>query len=94
MTLRSLPLNATRTPLSDGCRPSPASMTPAFTSSSLKSVISVSSRSLGISPRSDCSFALISTMTRISRSSLVDLAFHHVRRANTAEIDTAARKSV
>ena len=65
ITLRSPPENATRTPLELGCSPSPASITPALTSSSLKLPISVSSSWLGITPASLSSVALIRTMTRI-----------------------------
>jgi hypothetical protein len=61
----------------------------------LNVVISVSSFSLGISPRSDCSFALISTMTRISpfllgRGSIS--AFYPERRTSPTEIDTFLKK--
>src|SRR5215813_27503 len=61
----SLPLDIlTRAPLELGWRPSPASITPAFTNSSLYFPISASIFSLGISPASVLSFALIRTMTR------------------------------
>src|SRR6185369_6957818 len=66
-TVRSLPENFTRAPFADGCRPSPASMTPAFTSSSLYRVISVSSVSLGITPASLSLVALTMTMNRMAR---------------------------
>src|SRR5262245_57081021 len=62
------PENRTRLPLLLGCSPSPASMTPAFTSSSLKFPISRSSFSLGITPASEFFVALMSTITRIVHS--------------------------
>src|SRR5262249_13315158 len=43
VTRRCLPANVTRAPFELGCRPSPASMTPAFTNSSLNLPISASS---------------------------------------------------
>src|SRR6478736_5406426 len=43
---RPAPLNTMRLPLELGCRPSPASITPAFTSSSLKFIILPASESL------------------------------------------------
>jgi hypothetical protein len=57
----------TRLPFELAWRPSPASITPAFTRRSLNAIISLTSRSLGIVPASDCSFALINTMTFIAR---------------------------
>src|SRR5262249_33915726 len=58
-------LNCTRTPLELGCSPSPASMTPALTSSSLYRPITVSISSLGSTPASDSEVAFTSTITRI-----------------------------
>src|SRR5919112_1146083 len=82
MTLRSLPENTTREPAELGCKPSPASITPAFTSSSLKAIISLSSCSLGISPASLCTVALTRTMTRMSCFLLVWVALYpYVERA-------------
>src|SRR6267143_837146 len=57
-----------RVPLDDGCSPSPASITPAFTSSSLNFPISVSMRSSGITPASESLFALTITMNFIAVS--------------------------
>ena len=64
-TVRLSPENLTRAPLLLGCRPSPASITPAFTSSSLYFCICSSSSWLGISPASDWSVALTMIMKRI-----------------------------
>ena len=52
-------------PLELGWRPSPASMTPALTSSSLNFPMSVRSFSLGITPASEFLVAFTITMTRI-----------------------------
>src|SRR5437867_6080394 len=66
VTVRLLPENFTRAPLEVGLSPSPASITPAFTSSSLNRPISVNSFSLGIWPASVSLVALIMTMNRIA----------------------------
>ena len=50
VTVRLPPSKRTLAPLALGCRPSPASMTPALTSSSLNRVIAASSSVLGILP--------------------------------------------
>src|SRR5580765_9032071 len=68
MTVRSVPENRTRLPLELGWRPSPASMTPAFTSSSLYFPMSVSNFSVGICPASDSLLAFTITITRIVTS--------------------------
>src|SRR5256714_15432657 len=65
--------NFTRTPLDDGCSPSPASITPAFTSSSLNLVMSVRLFSSGRTPDSESLFAFTTTMNRISVSPLVSV---------------------
>src|ERR1700754_1192117 len=65
MTVFLPPENRTRLPLLLGCRPSPASMMPAFTSSSLNLPMSANSFSLGITPASEFLLALTITMTRI-----------------------------
>ena len=65
MTFGSPAENSTRAPLELGCSPSPASITPALTSCSLKSPIALRSSWLGIAPASDSSVALTRTMTRI-----------------------------
>src|SRR5262249_32843639 len=65
ITVRLLPENLTRTPLELGCNPSPASITLAFTNSSLNLSISVRSCLLGITPASESLLALIKTMNRI-----------------------------
>src|SRR6478736_1991665 len=62
---RPAPLNNMRLPLELGCRPSPASITQAFTSSSLKFIISRRSCSLGILPASESLLALTKTITFI-----------------------------
>jgi hypothetical protein len=54
-----------RAPFDVGCRPSPASMTPAFTISSLNLPIAVSISVLGITPASLFSSAFTITMNRI-----------------------------
>jgi membrane-bound lytic murein transglycosylase B len=59
------PENRTRLPSLLGWSPSPASMMPAFTSSSLNLPMSASSFSLGITPASEFFVALTITMTRI-----------------------------
>ena len=58
--------NRTRAPFELGCSPSPASITPAFTSSSLNLFISVRIFSLGSTPASVSLSALTSTMNRIA----------------------------
>src|SRR5687767_8365051 len=67
-TVRVAPENLTRAPLELGCRPSPARSTPAFTSSSLNFPISVSRRSLGITPASLASLALTIIMNSLDVS--------------------------
>jgi len=59
------PENLTRTPFELAWSPSPASITPAFVSSSLNLPISVSSSSLGITPASEFLLALTITMNVI-----------------------------
>src|SRR5258708_5502031 len=54
-----------RAPFEVGCRPSPASMIPALTSSSLNLPIAVSSSVLGITPASVSLLAFTITMNRI-----------------------------
>src|SRR5438132_4284500 len=71
ITVRLPPENLTRAPLVLGWSPSPASITPAFTSSSLNLPISVSSCSLGITPASESLVALIKIMNRIFVSPIV-----------------------
>src|SRR3954470_8540706 len=68
-TVRLDPENLTRDPLELGCSPSPASMTPALTSSSLYFPISASNCWLGMTPASESALALIITMNRIVGSS-------------------------
>ena len=55
-------------PFTLGCSPSPASMMPLFTSSSLNLPISVRSFSLGITPPSEFFVAFTITMTRMTVS--------------------------
>src|SRR5437879_5457778 len=59
-----------RAPLELGWSPSPASITPAFTSSALNFPIAVSSSALGMMPASESFVALTITMTRIVLSPL------------------------
>ena len=68
MTVLSPPSKRTRAPLEVGCRPSPASMTPALTSSSLYLVIASSSSVLGMTPASDSGLPGTMTMKRIAAS--------------------------
>src|SRR6478609_1241014 len=68
MTVRSLPLKRTFAPLEVGCRPSPASITPDLTSSSLYFVIAPRISVLGISPASDSGLPGTRTMKRIGAS--------------------------
>jgi len=63
-----LPENLTRAPLELGWSPSPASITPAFTNSSLNLPISVNSCAFGMTPASDSFVAFTMTMNRISTS--------------------------
>ncbi|MOA31495.1 hypothetical protein D3C78_1526570 [compost metagenome] len=65
MTRRSWPEKATRAPRALGCRPSPASITPAWTSSSLKAPIAANSSCVGITPASLSFVALTITMNRM-----------------------------
>src|SRR5213075_2863577 len=65
MTVRLVPENLTRAPLELGWSPSPASITPAFTSSSLYFPIAVRSSVLGITPASLSLLALTITMNLI-----------------------------
>ena len=63
-----LPANFTRAPFRLGCRPSPASITPAFTSSSLNLPMSARSFWSGMTPASESSVARTITMKRMSVS--------------------------
>src|SRR5215471_6316521 len=65
MTVRCAPLNRTRLALEVGVSPSPASITPAFTSSSLNFIILPISSALGIVPASEFLSPGTSTITRI-----------------------------
>src|SRR5262249_10459479 len=65
ITVRCFPENRTRAPFELGCSPSPASITPAFTSSSLNFPICVRSSWLGRMPASESLLALTITMNRI-----------------------------
>ena len=65
MTVRLSPENRMRAPFELACSPSPASITPALTISSLNLPIAVSISSDGIAPASDSAVALTITMNRI-----------------------------
>ena len=67
MTVRRGPEKRTRLPSELALRPSPASITPAFTSCSLNAIISEISFSSGGTPASDSFVALTSTMTFMFR---------------------------
>src|SRR5947199_274143 len=71
ITVRLLPENLTRAPLELACSPSPASITPAFSSWMLNFPISVRIFSSGRTPASESLLALTSTMTLIVVSSFV-----------------------
>src|SRR6266566_1421916 len=81
-----------RVPLDDGCSPSPASITPAFTSSSLNFPISVSMRSSGITPASESLLALTITRNRMAIS-LSHLRYGSVRSALYAHDERHQGKS-
>src|SRR5262245_47345313 len=68
ITVRLSPENLTRAPLELGWSPSPASITPAFTSSSLKLPIAARSFSSGRTPASVFLSALMMIMNRIAVS--------------------------
>ena len=68
ITRRFLPENATRAPRELGCRPSPASITPARTNSSLNAPIAANSSCVGITPASLSFVAFTITMNRMSFS--------------------------
>src|SRR6476659_3225267 len=65
LTLGPFPEYVIRAPFDVGCRPSPASITPAFTISSLNLPIAVSSSVLGITPASLFLSAFTITINRI-----------------------------
>src|SRR3954467_1971374 len=90
MTVFFGPSKRTRTPFALGWRPSPASITPAPTSSSLKRVIASTSASSGSWPASDLGSPFTNTITRISISfDLRSLAGSlQPRRTAVAWIDT------
>src|SRR5687767_13234654 len=92
MTVRSLPLKRTLAPLDVGCSPSPASMTPALTSSSLYFVIASRSSVPGISPASDSGLPGTRTMKRIATSSWGLGWFLLARRTKPDGIDTPREK--
>src|SRR6266404_3516034 len=62
-----------RAPFELGCRPSPASMTPAFTISSLNLPIAVSNSVLGMTPASLFLSAFTITMNRIVTLRLISI---------------------
>src|SRR6478672_513595 len=64
-TERLSPKKRTRAPFELGCRPSPASMIPAFTNSSLYLPMALRSASLGRTPASESLVARTITMKRI-----------------------------
>src|SRR3954467_9029306 len=74
LTLCALSVYLIRAPFEVGCRPSPASRTPALTNSSLNLPIAVSNSVLGITPASLSLLAFTITINRIVtlRLSLVE----------------------
>src|SRR6266496_4162980 len=96
ITVRLAPENLTRAPLELAWSPSAASITPAFTSSSLYFPISVRSSLLGRTPASESLFALTITMNRIvvSPFGLKHLIWMplSVNRTAISWIDTLAKK--
>src|SRR4030088_1158673 len=73
VTVRSLPQYLMRAPFELGCRPSPASMTPAFTISSLNLPMAVSNSVLGMTPASLFLSAFTITMNRIVTLHLISI---------------------
>src|SRR3977135_2523202 len=73
VTVRSLPEYLMRAPFELGCRPSPASMTPAFTISSLNLPMAVSNSVLGMTPASLFLSAFTITMNRIVTLHLISV---------------------
>src|SRR6266702_310401 len=65
ITVRCCPENLTRLPFELGCSPSPASITPALTNSSLNFPIAAKTSLLGRTPASEFLSALTITMNRI-----------------------------
>src|SRR2546422_10143839 len=88
ITVRLPAENLTRAPLELACSPSPASITPAFSSSMLNFPISVRIFSSGRTPASESLLALTSTMNRIVVSFLFWVL--PTRRATGGEIDGGA----
>src|SRR3982751_3321409 len=68
ITVRVAPENFTRLPLEEACKPSPASIIPAFASCSLNLPISARRSLLGNTPASESLLALTITITRIGIS--------------------------
>src|SRR5688572_9160037 len=93
ITVRLDPEKRTRAPFELGCNPSPASITPAFTSSSLNFPISARSFSSGRMPASEFLSALTMTMNRIERilRGSWQCAVLPLRRTSCHQIDTARR---
>ncbi len=77
-TVRFAPANLTRAPFELGWRPSPASITPAFISSSLNRPISVRSCSDGRTPASESLLALTRIMNRIVVSSCLNCLYSDI----------------
>src|SRR6185295_1831249 len=92
-TNRLGPENLTRTPWELGCKPSPASMTPAFTSSSLKLPMSVSSFGSGRVPASDSFVAFTITITRICLSPAFSKMSLFTYKSNDALADRQGAKT-
>src|SRR5438105_3892845 len=93
VTVRFLPSNLMRLPYLLDLRPSPASITPAFTSCSLKFPISLRIFSSGSWPDSDSLFAFTITMTRIVVSFGFVLPLPR-RRTGASEIDTSVQNNL
>src|SRR5205823_6599961 len=89
MTVRLLPEKRTRAPLLLGCRPSPASMMPALTSSSLNLPIAASNSWLGILPASESLLAFTMIMNRMLVSITLDCSW--LGRTGRHEIDRRFR---
>src|SRR6202171_5034546 len=73
LTLGCFPEYLIRAPFDVGCRPSPASMTPAFTISSLNLPMAVSNSVLGMTPASLFLSAFTITMNRIVTLHLISV---------------------
>src|ERR1700674_2279410 len=87
ITLRFGPENRTRLPFELGWSPSPASITPAFASSSLNLPIAARSSVFGMTPDSESLLALTITIHRIVMSPLFSLRLNSTLTSNDRQLD-------